>query len=150
MSDSVRIFHVESDPDFERAFPVMVQLRPHLTPETFRVRVRQQAMQGYRLAALESGGAIRSLAGYRLLDYLWVGRAMYVDDLVTDAAARSRGHGERLFAWLKETAAADGCLELHLDSAVHRKDAHRFYFRERMHVLGFHFVLPLRPSSVNS
>lgn len=142
-----RIFHIESDDDFARAFPVITQLRPQLTPETFRAGVRKQWTQGYRLAALEAGGVIRSLAGYRLLDYLWVGRAMYVDDLVTDAAARSQGHGERMMRWLEETARADGCLELHLDSAVHRKDAHRFYFRERMHVLGFHFVLPLKSSA---
>ena len=143
MDDSVRLFHVETDADFAAAFPVMVQLRPHLTPESFPVRVRQQMTQGYRLAALEAGGRIRSLGGYRLLDYLWVGRAMYVDDLVTDADSRSQGHGGKLFAWLRQLAVADGCVELHLDSGLHRRDAHRFYFRQGMFIDDFHFVLKL-------
>ena len=146
MDASVRLFHIETDADFAAAFPVMVQLRPQLTPDTFPVRVRKQMTQGYRLAALEAGGRVRSLGGYRLLDYLWVGRAMYVDDLVTDADSRSLGYGDKLFAWLRQLAETDGCVELHLDSGLHRRDAHRFYFRQRMFVDDFHFVLKLSPA----
>lgn len=144
--DTIRHFHIETDADFDRAFPVMVQLRPQLTPTTFRERVRKQMTQGYRLAALEAGGQIRSLGGYRLLDYLWVGRAMYVDDLVTDEASRSQRYGETLMTWLREIATADGCRELHLDSGLHRARAHRFYFRQGMQVDDFHFVLKLGPT----
>jgi hypothetical protein len=143
MSAAIRLFHVEAEADFAAAFPVIVQLRPHLTPESFRERVRRQIAQGYRLLALESGGRVRSLAGYRLLDYLWVGRAMYVDDLVTDEASRSQRFGDTIFAELKRIAVADGCVELHLDSGVHRAQAHRFYFRQKMAIDDFHFVLKL-------
>jgi hypothetical protein len=30
-----------------------------------------------------------------------------------------------------------------LDSGTHRRDAHRFYFRERMHISSYHFALKL-------
>jgi GNAT superfamily N-acetyltransferase len=141
-----RRFHLETDADFDRAFPVIVQLRPQLTPATFRERVRKQMTQGYRLAALEAGGQVRSLGGYRLLDYLWVGRAMYVDDLITDEASRSHRYGEQMMNWLREIATADGCVELHLDSGLHRARAHPFYFRQGMHVDDFHFVMKLKPA----
>lgn len=144
-TDTVRRFHIETDADFDRAFPVIVQLRPQLTPATFRERVRKQMKQGYRLAALEAGGQVRSLGGYRLLDYLWVGRAMYVDDLITDEASRSHRYGEQLMNWLREIATEDGCVELHLDSGLHRARAHRFYFRQGMYVDDFHFVMKLSP-----
>lgn len=142
----VRCFHVESDADFAAAFPVIVQLRPHLTAETFATRVRGQMTQGYRLLALESDGRIRSLAGYRLQDFLWCGRIMYVDDLVTDAASRSRRFGERIFGELRAIAQAAGCTELHLDSGTHRAAAHRFYFRQGMVIDNFHFILKLDPA----
>jgi GNAT superfamily N-acetyltransferase len=102
--------------------------------------------QGYRLAALEAGGQVRSLGGYRLLDYLWVGRAMYVDDLITDEASRSHRYGEQMMHWLREIATADGCVELHLDSGLHRARAHGFYFRQGMYVDDFHFVMKLNPA----
>ena len=146
MPDSSRLFHLETDADFDQAFPVIVQLRPHLTPATFRERVRKQMTQGYRLAALEADGKVRSLGGYRLLDYLWVGRAMYVDDLVSDEASRSHGYGDKLLSGLREIAIADGCVELHLDSGVHRTRAHQFYFRQGMHIGDFHFVQKLKPA----
>lgn len=143
MDNTARRLHLETDADFDRAFAVIRQLRPHLTLDSFRARVRQQAAQGYRLAALEAGGCIRSLGGYRVCDFLWCGRTMYVDDLVTDEASRSLRYGEQLFHWLKEIAVAEGCGELHLDSGLQRGRAHRFYFRQGMYVDDFHFVLKL-------
>ncbi len=142
----MKIFHAETDAELTRCFPVMVQLRSHLTSDEFITRVRRQTNQCYRLAALEAGGAVRSLAGYRLMDVLWAGRILYLDDLITDSASRSQGHGEALFAWLRELALAEGCAELHLDSGLHRRAAHRFYFRQRMLIDDFHFVLKLAPA----
>ena len=68
---------------------------------------------------------------------------MYVDDLVTDAEARSRGYGDALFDWLVNYARTQGCTRLDLDSGVQRFAAHRFYFRKRMHISFYHFALEL-------
>ncbi len=151
MPNSTRIFLAETDTEIASCFPVMVQLRPKLTPADFLARVRRQAAQGYKLAALESGGAnggreVRSLAGFRLLEMLYSGPQLYIDDLITDAASRSQQHGDKLFAWVRDYAVAHGCAQLHLDSGVHRRDAHRFYFRQRMFIDDFHFVLNLAPT----
>ena len=133
----------ETDADVRRCFPVLVQLRPHLDPPTFVADVRRQQEGGYRLALLEDGGDVRAVAGYRVLEMLSRGRFLYVDDLVTDGAARSRGYGDRLFAWLLEQAQAEGCRRLDLDSGVERPAAHRFYFRKRMRIASFHFAVPV-------
>jgi hypothetical protein len=41
--------------------------------------------------------------------------------------------------YLTDKARAEGCGSIQLDSAVHRADAHRFYFREHYRVTSFHF-----------
>ena len=46
----------------------------------------------------------------------------------------------RLLDWLAEEAKEHGCGQLHLDSGVQRRDAHRFYFREGMGITSFHFA----------
>jgi GNAT superfamily N-acetyltransferase len=99
--------------------------------------------EGFLLAFLEDDGAVRAVAGYRFQDKLFSGLNLYVDDLVTDATARSRGHGRTLLAWLVAQARARGCDNFELDSGVQRHDAHRFYLRERMKISSYHFVLPL-------
>ena len=93
---------------------------------------------------LDSAGAVRAVAGYRYYDKLHSGRNLYVDDLVTDSDDRSRGYGGKLLAWLNDEARAHGCVQLELDSGVQRFDAHRFYFRERMHVSAYYFVIPIK------
>lgn len=139
----MRVVIAESDADTRRAFPVMVQLRPHLDEEEFLARVRRQREGGYRLALLEVQGAVRSVAGYRIQEMLVRGRHLYVDDLVTDQEYRSQGYGDELFDWLLTTARREGCGHLVLDSGVQRFGAHRFYFRREMHIAGFHFSMPL-------
>ena len=132
-----------TDESILRCFPVMRQLRTHLAEEDFVATVRRQAEGGYRLAYLESGGTVRAVAGYRIMDNLYSGRVLYVDDLSTDEAVRSRGHGGRLFDWLVAEARAAGCGTLELDSGVQRFDAHRFYLARRMVIASHHFRLTL-------
>jgi GNAT superfamily N-acetyltransferase len=133
-----------TDADIAACFPVMVQLRPRLAAAEFVARIRAQMEQGYRLAALREDGVVRAVAGYRTgLNLAW-GRFLYVDDLVTDAGARSRGCGRALLAWLEAEARRRGCDQLHLDSGRQRLDAHRFYTREGLDGGSLHFMKSLR------
>lgn len=122
---------------------VMLQLRPHISPDDYLPTVRRMMDGGYHLAAVSEGGTVRAVAGFRIFEMLYCGRILYVDDLVTDEASRSAGHGERLLAFLRDHARANACAELHLDSGVHRGRAHRFYFREGMTITAYHFAQPL-------
>lgn len=135
-----------SDAEIAACFPVMVQLRPHLDAADFVARVRRMQGGGYLLAFLTEEGVVRAVAGYRFQDKLFSGLNLYVDDLATDGAQRSRGHGHALLNWLVAEARAHGCDNFELDSGVQRYDAHRFYFRERMKIAAYHFTRPLKPA----
>ena len=76
-------------------------------------------------------------------EWLAWGKALYVDDLVTDEAARSSGVGAAMMGWLVTHAREAGCAELHLDSGVQRYGAHRFYLTQRMNITSHHFALRL-------
>jgi GNAT superfamily N-acetyltransferase len=115
-----------------------------LVRETYVARIRQlMASDGYRLTALSEDGTVRAVAGWRILDMLYCGRFLSVDDLVSDPDARSRGHGKALLDWLKAEARREGCGHLELISNVVREGAHRFYFREGLAVDAFHFRVKL-------
>ena len=140
----INICLAESEEQISLCFPVMAELRPHLLEREFVERVRrQQRENGYQLAFLEESAAVRAVAGFRFAEFLAWGRILYVDDLVTASAERSRGHGQALFGWLVARAKANGCAQLHLDSGVQRFDAHRFYLRQRMSITSHHFALEL-------
>ena len=142
MSGAFEIAAVADDAGILACHPVMAQLRPqHDDPRQFLARVREQQGEGYELAALTVDGEVAAVAGYRLGTNLAWGRYLYVDDLVTDGARRSRGHGKALLDWLAARARERGCDELHLDSGVQRFSAHRFYLRDGgMDISSHHFV----------
>lgn len=129
----------ETDEEIAACFDVVRELRTQLERGSFVARVRLQERDGYRLAYADEQGAVAAAAGFRISTFLAWGRALYVDDLVTSASVRSRGHGHALLEWLVQHARANGCEQLHLDSGTFRKDAHRFYLRERMEISSFHF-----------
>jgi GNAT superfamily N-acetyltransferase len=132
-----------SEAEIRGCYPVMRQLRTHLRETDFVDTIRRQQEGGYLLAYLESDRSVRAVAGFRFIDNLYSGRLLYVDDLSTDEAVRSRGHGGRLFDWLVATAREEGCKTLELDSGVQRFAAHRFYLARRMEIASHHFRLGL-------
>jgi GNAT superfamily N-acetyltransferase len=121
-----------------RAERVHRQLRPDL-PADYAGRLRTVFANGGRLALVAEGGLVRAVTLWRLIENTYEGRRLYVDDLVTDEAQRSRGFGKVLFDWLQAKARQLGCDVIALDSGVQRAGAHKFYFREGMFVPSFCF-----------
>lgn len=141
MQSQVKIKHIESDADLDASFPVMKELRLHLSDRaTYAAQIAQQRTQGYRLLAAWRDGAIAGLAGYRLLDNLLYGRFVYVDDLVVTAALHRCGLGERLLQAARQQAVALRCKHFVLDTGLHMALAQRFYFRQGLLAEGMHFV----------
>ncbi|MEX1021320.1 MAG: GNAT family N-acetyltransferase [Litorilinea sp.] len=150
----------ETSAQIRACFPVMVQLRPHYTADQFVAQVQLQAQEvGYQLVYVEGDAEVDdprrdsaqvvAVAGFVVRHMLSAGHVLYVDDLVTDVGARSHGYGAALMAWLDDYARQAGCDVLDLDSGVQRAGAHRFYFREGMHIFAYHFRRPLALSAEN-
>lgn len=133
-----------SEDETASTFPVIRQLRSHLEQAEYVKRIGRMRREGYRLAAVVEEDQVKCVAGFRVQDFLYCGKHLYVDDLVTDENARSGGYGRMMLDWLATEARENGCGQLHLDSGVQRHDAHGFYFREGMKILSYHFVKELR------
>ena len=132
------------DADLARTWPVMKQLRPHLDYEAYAAMVRRmRAGDGFRVLAASRDGVVVGVAGIRPMELLYAGRILQIDDLVVDEAARSLGVGQALIEAVKVLAKSEGRAEVHLDSAMRRTAAHRFYDREGFERLGYHFRISL-------
>jgi GNAT superfamily N-acetyltransferase len=124
----VRVVELRGRDDFRRAWPVMRELRGHLTEERWLQLADEMAPEGYRLLALQTGdGVIEALAGIRVGTNLYYGKHVWVDELVTAGGARSKGHGRALLGHVEEIARSEGCEVVGLSSGIRRVDAHRFY-----------------------
>jgi GNAT superfamily N-acetyltransferase len=133
------------DAELRAAWPLVAQLRPDFDESRFVEQMQRQIGDGCRATVLyDRDGVPRAFACWRVMEMLAVGRHVYVDDLVTDTASRSRGYGKALLDWLKSEARRLGCVRLQLDSGTQRCDAHAFYLREGLRIEAFHFGVVLR------
>lgn len=127
-----------------RAAVALLELRPRLESiDRMTSQIDAQRADGYRIVGSFDAGDedAAAVAGFRISHNLAWGRFAYVDDLVTRADLRGRGHADAVMDWVEREARRQGCGELHLDSGVgpDRADAHRFYFRHGMRISSYHF-----------
>lgn len=128
------------DPRWEKALPVLQQLRTHMSRQDLQDVLTSPDAQRPSFFGAFVGDDCVGVCGWRLVANTSAGRKVHVDDLVTDDSARSRGVGAALLAHAEEIARRAGCSVVDLDSRVTRHAAHRFYLRERMEISSYHFV----------
>ncbi|QHS22007.1 GNAT family N-acetyltransferase [Virgibacillus sp. MSP4-1] len=126
--NSISIKELTSREEILEVFPVMQQLRTHLTEETYLDLVMEaQEKDQYKLAVLYDGDKIVAVTGFKPMITLYYGRFVWVCDLVTDEAVRSKGYGEKLLTYVEDWAKKHNYERIALSSGLQRKDAHRFY-----------------------
>ena len=137
---TLNIAHATTDDQIAATFEVMRQLRPHLEQTQYVPMIRSlMASDGLKLLVLSDENVVRAVASYRIMNMLYCGSLIYIDDLVADERVRSRGYGAKLIAKLKDEGRRLGCSEIQLISRTTREQAHRFYFREGFGIECFHF-----------
>jgi GNAT superfamily N-acetyltransferase len=130
-----------TDKEIEACYPVMAELRPHLSKDGFVALVKHLAETSrFELAYLRDE-QVRSVAGYRLSEWLAGGKYLEIEDLVSASADRSKGYGSELFDWLVKLAEQHDCRHVRLVSNVRRLDAHRFYLRKGMTIEAHYFSM---------
>jgi len=111
----------------EQAYPVVNQLRTHLSFEEYVEVVKEMNKRGYQILCLFDGEDVVSYAGFVQAVNMYYGKHIWVYDLVTDEAKRGKGYGKILLSYLEEYGKSKGSERVALSSRFHMKPAHKFY-----------------------
>lgn len=114
--------------DSKRFFDLIKELRPHLSFEEFKYILNHA--DNYQMVGLEEEHRLVALMGYRILHDFVHGKHVYIDDLVTAATERSKGHGAVLLKHAEEIARENSCKNLRLCTGTENEAGKRFYERE--------------------
>jgi len=114
------------------------QLRPQVR-DPYGESMARVFAGGARMIVVVHAGEVAGVAVFRVHENTAVGLRLYVDDLVVDEDARSRGIGRAMLNWLEDEGRRCGCGVLDLDSGTQRERAHRFYFRAGYTIRTFGF-----------
>jgi GNAT superfamily N-acetyltransferase len=131
-----------------RAAPALLELRPDAGPlDALIARIDVQRGHGYRIVGAfdEDDGDAAAVIGFTVTENLVWGRYLYIEDVVTRAAGRGRGHAPALMKWVLDEARRTECGQVHLNSGVgsNRRAAHRFYFNSGLRISAHHFSMEL-------
>jgi GNAT superfamily N-acetyltransferase len=135
------------------ASAALLALRPQLgTADRLVARIDDvQRREGYRLVAsfVDGQEQAAAAAGFRVVNTLVWGHALYCDDLSTRPEHRRAGHAGRLVDWMIEEAVRLRCDQFHLDSGTgpDRADAHRLYMNKGLRIAAYHFERTVPPRS---
>lgn len=138
------IVHMATEKDIPKLIPALIELRPHRSPEEIHRMILHQFNEGYQLIYIGDEDIAYAAAGFRTLHFLFSGKTLYIDDLVTHSAHRRKGYAAMLMKWIKKYVAENGYDHLSLDSGFQRKDAHRLYLNEGLELASFHFARSAR------
>lgn len=89
-------------------------------------------------------GQVGGVLSYRVTEFLWSGKTLYVDDLVTGAESRGKGYAGALLEWAIAEGRRLDCDQVDLDSGYGRHDAHRLYLNKRFKMNAHHFAVYLK------
>lgn len=128
---NTHVKEVKTEQEFGGVLPVLQQLRTKLSREEALSLLGKMKKENYRLFALYNNeGEVVSLAGTAICTNFYNKKHVFIYDLVTAEAHRSKGYGEKLLSYIEEWGKENDCSCVVLTSAFPRVDAHRFYERE--------------------
>jgi ribosomal protein S18 acetylase RimI-like enzyme len=119
------------DDDYSSIFELLKQLWPdiQLKYETLQV-VYEKALksknQKFIIGSIDN--KIVGFCSLTIKNSLWQsGNIGHIDELIVDKSFREKGVGRKLLDKVTKIAEANKCKRIELDSAFHRKEAHKFY-----------------------
>jgi GNAT superfamily N-acetyltransferase len=129
-----------------RVAPALLELRTDAGPlERLIERVDSQRASGYRVVgAFEDGDEdAQAVIGFKVTENLAWGSYLYIEDVVTRASGRGKGHAPAVMSWVLDAGRTAGCASVHLNSGTNRRGAHRFYFNSGLGIAAYHFAMDL-------
>ena len=123
--------------------PALLELRPHRSALELKKMIDQQMNEGFQIIFIGDEHLAYAVAGFRTIHFLFSGKTLYIDDLVTHSDHKRKGYAGALLDWLKEYAMQNGYDHVSLDSGFHRKDAYRLYLNKGFEISSMHFAIKL-------
>lgn len=117
--------------NIESVYPLMKQLRPHLTLQQYlQIHDQAKVADRYTLWGYFENEICVGLMGLRtLFDYVHL-KHLYIDDLVVDESQRSSGIGAKLLKHAELLAQREQCTGLRLCTGSDNQRGIQFYEKE--------------------
>ncbi len=143
-NDKLKIWEARSDSDYHSAYPILLQLFPHLDMQTYAQRVFVARATGYRMFVGEYDDDIVGVIGIMHNHNIHDGFVTYIEHVVVDEGYRGRGFGSQLIEFAEHRAQEEGCYLIELDTDLGEERAELLYKKSGYSVCGHYFHKKLK------
>jgi len=142
----IRSCHAE---DFDDVVKLLHQLWPDKEIDLPSLKIvfdRGLASESQKYICAVEEGKVIGFGSLTIKNNLWQeGYICHVDELVVDDVYRQKGTGTKILQRLIDAAGEKNCRRIELDSAFHRREAHKFYEKLGFENRAFLFSKVLQP-----
>ncbi len=135
---------IATEEEIKYCYKIMHQIKKELSEKDFLKSISLQIKSGYKLAYITDNNQIICVVGFSIREKLAWGKHIYIDDFVTDKSLKSSDAAKALLNFIKIYAKQQNCTSIHLDSSVHRHEAHKFYLNQDMKIDSYHFSFDVK------
>jgi GNAT superfamily N-acetyltransferase len=140
----MKIVFAETPEQLKLCYPALKELRPQLEENTYMERMQLMLDEGVKVLMVLDEGVARCVACFRVNYYLFRGKNLYIDDLVTLPQYRGKGYAGKMLDFIIDYSISINCDTMHLDSGPTRNDAHRLYLNKGFIISSHHFSMNLK------
>lgn len=121
------IREARSDADYHAAYPLVLQLFPHLDMQTYARRAFVARATGYRMFLGEVQDDIVGVIGIIPNHNIHDGFVTYIEHVVVGREHRGKGYGSQLIRFVEDRALEEGCKLIELDTDIGHSRAEHLY-----------------------
>ena len=122
---------------------LLQQLNPDVTENYLNEVLDDMLAHHYKMIGIWDGAHCVGVSGIWVATKIYSGKYLEMDNVVIDAAYRSKGVGKILTDYIIEYAIEQGCKTMMLDAYLENDKAHAFYERAGFVRKGYHFIKKL-------
>jgi diamine N-acetyltransferase len=137
---TVQIRKLELEQEFKQTYKLVLAINPELTEIEFESRQAQLLKEGYQCYGVFENDYLLAMCGFWIRHRFCYGKALHIDNIVTDPYMRHRGIASLLLKRVIQEAKSSGCQVVALDTYIDNKQAQQFYLRNNMQIEGLHFT----------
>ncbi len=145
----LKIREARSDADYHMAYPLILQLFPHLDMQTYARRAFVARATGYRMFMGEVNGKLVGIIGIIPNHNIHDGFVTYIEHVVVGKEYRGKGYGSDLIRFTEERALEEGCKLIELDTDLGHNKAEKLYEKSGYKQSGHYYYKELENGGYN-
>ena len=118
---------------------VLRVLNEQLSEDVLKERLNEMFDRGFICLGVFDAEKLIGVSGLWILNKIYVGRHIELDDVVILPEYRSKGIGKQMMQWIYQFAKDQGCVASELNCYVTNSAGQKFWANEGYRVIGFHY-----------